>query len=259
MGNRPAFRQLISFGMLTSWLAALAGCSDAPLIHYTPQNRVVLAEFFTFSRCSYCPYAARALDSVAAESGDSLVVMAWHRRVAGDTLSPLCVEDRAAWYQEPGGGEPATVFDGGEVVRTAGPEYNHETFENCLLAARSVRPAAQLELSGSAGSGVCSVQVRAWGVDSTPAETLRLFVAICEDSVVSRLPGNAETLFSRVVRRLLPDENGLAVTLRLGDTCTTVQRSACEPFWNPARLSAVAFVQDVATRKVLQAGSLRRL
>jgi len=249
-----------SFGCLCGCcLVLLAGCSDAPVIPLVPQDRVVLAEFFTFSRCGYCPYAARALDSVAAESGDSLVVIAWHRRVAGDTLSPLYAESRAAFYQEPGGGEPATVFDGGDVVRTAGPEYNYETFHNQLLAAKSIRPKAQLELAGTVGTAACSILVRAWGIDSTPAESLRLFVTICEDSVLSRLPGNAETLFNRVLRYLLPDENGLAVALTPTDTLETVQRCALQPFWNPFRLGAVAFVQDMATRKVLQAVLLRRL
>ncbi|MEO0078427.1 MAG: hypothetical protein ABIK86_05455, partial [candidate division WOR-3 bacterium] len=68
-------------------LVALTRCSSAPEVSIIPTNRVVLAELFTWQRCSYCPYAARTLDSLAREFADSVVVVAYHRRVAGDTLS----------------------------------------------------------------------------------------------------------------------------------------------------------------------------
>ena len=245
--------------MLADCLVLLAACSEAPVMQFNPTNRIVLAEFFTFSRCTYCPYAARALDSVAAESGDSLVVIACHRRVAGDTLSPPCVETRSALYSEATGGEPATVFDGGSVIRTPGPDYNYETFHNQFLGAKNVRPRAQLEIGGAVWTAACSVVVRATGVDSTPTDSLRLFMIIYEDSVRSRMPGNADTIFNHVMRSMLPDENGVPVTLIPTDTIQIVERFALQPFWNPARLGAVAFVQDMATRKVLQAAHCRRL
>jgi thiol-disulfide isomerase/thioredoxin len=256
---RPATRQLRLSLMLAGCLVLLAACSEAPVMQFNPSNRIVLAEFFTFSRCTYCPYAARALDSVATESGDSLVVIAMHRRVAGDTLSPACVEVRSTLYNEAAGGEPATAFDGGPVIRTPGPDYNYETFRNQFLGAKNVRPGAQLEIVGKAGSPACSILVRATGVDSTPTGNLRLFVIIYEDSVRSRMPGNADTIFNHVMRSMLPDENGTAVTLVPADTIRIVERFTLRPFWNPAQLGAVAFVQDMATRKVLQTARCRRL
>lgn len=238
-------------------LVLLAGCSDAPVRVFRPTNRVVLAEFFTFSRCSYCPYAARALDSVARESDDSLVVIADHRREDGDTLSPTCVEDRANLYQESGGGEPATSFSGGPVVRTTGPPENYPTFHAQFLAAHSIDPYAVLAVSGNVTASVCSVTVRAAGVDSTPAESLRVFIVICEDSVRSHLIGNADTIFNHVMRAMLPDENGTAVALTLDDTINVTQTVTVAPFWNPAHLRAVAFVQEMSTLRVLQAASCR--
>jgi hypothetical protein len=246
-------RQIPLLVSIAGFLVLLAGCSDAPDIVFRPANRVVLAEFFTFSRCSYCPYAARALDSVARESDDSLVVIADHRREDGDTLSPTCVEDRANLYQESGGGEPATSFDGGPVVRTADPGDDYPTFHAQFLAAHSIDPYAVLTVSGNITASVCSVTVRAAGVDSTPAESLRVFIVICEDSVRNHLVGNADTIFNHVMRAMLPDENGTAVVLTRDDTVNVTQTVEVAPFWNPAQLRAVAFVQEMSTLRVLQA------
>lgn len=219
-----------------------------PLI---PSNRVVLAEFFTWQRCVYCPYAARTLDSLVKEFKDSVVVIAYHRRVAGDTLSPEYVEEWRGLYYE-SGGEPAVVFDGGEVVRTPGPEYNYETFRNYILGAKGVLPKAQLAISAEIDSATGKITVSAWGVDSTPQDTLLLFVVITEDSIRECLPGATDSFFNNVMRAMLPSPRGKPVRILRADTLTTEIDFQPQPFWNFNRLSAVAFIQEPGTKKVLQ-------
>lgn len=222
-----------------------------------PTDRMVLAEFFTFSRCGYCPYAARALDSVANASAESLIVIAWHRRVAGDTLSPAWVEERSALYDEAQGGEPATAFDGGALVRTSDPSHDYAAFHDAYTSAKSHYPLVRLAVSGTVSTAVCSVAAQVVGVDSTPGETLHLFIVLCEDSVLSRLPWNAETLFNHVVRGMVPDENGTAMVLTRNDTFGFARTAALAPFWNSAQLQIVAFVQELNTHRVLQAAQAR--
>lgn len=226
-------------------------CSQAPEIPLGPSNRVVLVEFFTWQRCVYCPYAAHTLESLAQEFHDSIAVIAYHRRVAGDTLSPEYAESRRGLYYE-SGGEPAVVFDGGEVVRTPGPEHNYETFRNYILGARSIFPKAQLKLEAYLDSGEAEITVQAWGVDSTPAETLALFVVITEDSIRAPLPGATDSVFNDVMRAILPLPNGKPVRLYRADTLTTEIDFSVRSSWNLARLSAIAFIQEPGTKKVLQ-------
>lgn len=245
---------LISLGAL----AVLAGCSEAPVLEIKPTNRVVLAEFFTWMRCAYCPYAARALDSVAADFPDSLVVIAYHRRTAGDTLSPDYSETRRLLYYSDGG-EPATTFDGGEVVWTPGPEYNYPTFHAKTVAARNVLPGAQLGVTATAGDSDGTVTVRATGVSATPTDTLRLFVVLVEDSVHAYLPGAYDSLFRHVMRQMLPGVDGEPVNLAVGDTVVKEYDFRVQPFWSRPMLGVVAFVQDMRTRKVLQAACLGRI
>jgi hypothetical protein len=153
-------------------LAVFAGCSEAPVLEIKPTNRVVLAEYFTWMRCAYCPYASRALDSVAADFKDSLVVIAYHRRMAGDTLSPEYAETRRLFYYS-SNGEPATTFDGGDVVWTPGPEYNYPTFHGKTVVARNVPPGAQLSMAATLSDSDGTVTISATGVSSTPRVSAR--------------------------------------------------------------------------------------
>lgn len=250
MAIEEVTRFMVLPGILS--LVTLFGCSDAPEVPLVPTNRVVLVEFFTWQRCVYCPHAARALDSLVREFRDSVVVIAYHRRVAGDTLSPAYVEARRAFYYETGG-EPATVFDGGGVVRTPGPEYNYETFRSYIRAARSAAPEVQLEMTVTLDSAEGTAVVLASGVDSTPTESLRLFIVITEDSLPATQSGAADTIFNSVMRAMLPDTNGRSIQLFRADTARIEERFALAGFWNRARLAAVAWVQEPGTKRVLQA------
>lgn len=232
-------------------LALKAGCSDAPLVPLVPTNRVVLAELFTWQRCVYCPYAAHTLDSLVREFADSVVVIAYHRRLAGDTFSPDYVEARRRFYYDTGG-EPATVFDGGQVVRTPGPPYNYETFRNHILGARSATPKVQLELGVLLDSAAGMAMVRVWGVDSTPAESLRLFVVVTEDSVAATLAGATDSVFNGVMRALLPDTSGRPIRLTRADTVQLTEHFPLAAPWQRDRLALAVFVQDMKTRRVLQ-------
>lgn len=252
--SRAASLALAAWGLLLT----AAGCSDAPVLVIKPTNRVVLAELFTWMRCGYCPYAAHALDSVAADFPDSMVVIAYHRRVAGDTLSPAYSETRMGVYYS-SGGEPATTFDGGNVVRTSGPEDDYPTFHAMTLAARNVVPEAQLGVSAQAGDSDGTVRVWATGVSGTPADTLRLFVVLTEDSVRAYLSGETDFLFRHVMRQMLPGVGGDSVDLSVGDTVVKEYDFQVRPSWNRSMLGVVVFVQDIQTHQVLQTSYLNRI
>jgi thiol-disulfide isomerase/thioredoxin len=247
---------LLAAGLALAGLAA--GCSDAPEVTLIPTNRVVLAELFTWQRCSYCPYAAHALESLATEFDDSLVVIAYHRRMAGDTLSPAYVENRCEHYYT-SGGEPATVFDGGSPVRTSGPEQNLEVFRNQILAARSVTPKVQLAVQATFDSMSGTVTTTVAGVDSTPGETLRFFVVVVEDSVSASLVGATDSLFDNVMRAMLPSHEGRPVLVGPRDSVVVTEGFTALPHWRPNKLGLVVFVQQPSTGRVLQAARIARL
>jgi thiol-disulfide isomerase/thioredoxin len=245
--------------VLAAWgLLTVAGCSDAPILVVRPTNRVVLAELFTWMRCGYCPYAAHALDSVADDFPDSMVVIAYHRRVAGDTLSPDYSETRTALYYT-AGGEPATVFDGGAVVRTSDPAEDYPTFRALALAAKNVEPGAQLSINATLGDSSGTVTVRVTGVSSTPTDTFALHVVLVEDSVRAYLSGATDSVFRHVMRQMLPGIEGDPITLAVGDTVVREYGFSLRPAWSRPMLGVVAFVQNRETNAVLQAAYQTRI
>jgi len=97
------------------------------------------------------------------------------------------------------------------------------------------------------------------GVDSTPGETLRLFVVLVEDSVRSDLVGATDSVFNRVMRAMLPGVEGRPVFLLTGDTVIATEQTTLDRRWRPEHLGIVAFVQEPASHTVLQAAGIRRL
>jgi hypothetical protein len=185
-------------------------------------------------------------------------VIAYHRRVAGDTLSPAYSETRTAAYYS-SGGEPATTFDGGNVVRTSDPEYNYSTFHAMTVAARNVAPGVQLGVSAEANASDGTVTVWATGVSATPTDSLRLFVVLVEDSVHAYLSGAPDSVFRHVMRQMLPDVDGEPVSLAVGDTIAKEYDFQVMPFWHRPTMGAVAFVQDIQTHEVLQTAYVDRI
>lgn len=247
---------LLAAGLVFAGLAP--GCSDAPVIPLVPTNRVVLAELFTWQRCSYCPYAAHALESLAAEFADSVAIIAYHRRTLGDTLSPAYAENRCEYYYT-SGGEPATVFDGGPPVRTSGPEQNLGVFRDQILGARSVTPKVQLRVETRLDSVSGSASIVVAGVDSTPSETLRLFTVVVEDRVPATQAGATDSIFNRVMRAMLPDYTGRPILVPFRDSTLVTEHFPLLPHWRPEQLGLVVFVQQPSSRRVLQAARVPRL
>ncbi|MBN2464675.1 Omp28-related outer membrane protein, partial [candidate division WOR-3 bacterium] len=139
------------------------------------------------------------------------------------------------------------------------PSYNYSTFHAMTSAARSVEPGAQLGVSAALSDSSGRVVVRATGVTSTPTDTLRLFVALLEDSVRAYLPGATDSVFRHVMRQMLPGVDGEPVVLAIGDTVTREYDFQVQSFWNRSMLGVVAFVQNDDTRGVLQAACLSRI
>ena len=76
-------------------------------------DRVVLAELFTATWCTYCPYAEAALHDLHEEYEGQLAILEWHTSDS-DPYSTPEGEGRFDWYFPPRTGIPQCVFDGTE-------------------------------------------------------------------------------------------------------------------------------------------------
>ncbi|MEO0092539.1 MAG: hypothetical protein ABIK61_07505 [candidate division WOR-3 bacterium] len=232
-------------------LLILIGCSEAPKIEINPTSRLVLAELFTWARCVYCPYASKALDSLAKEFQDSLAIIAYHRRILGDTLSPQYVENRKNFYYDTGG-EPAVLFDGIGPVWTQDPSQNYQTYKNYIINRRNRKSPLLIRLDSQIQTNTGIIRTTIVPTDTITTTNLSLFFVICEDSVRFFLSGATDTIFNHVMRLMIPNENGIACTLAFGDSLIKEVQFPLEQNWNRTKLTAISFVQDLATKEILQ-------
>ncbi len=239
-------------------LAALVACSEAPYIKDEPKGRIVLAEFFTFARCAYCPGAEHALDSLSNEYGDSLAVIAYHRRILGDTLSPEYCSAREILYGITT--SPATVFGGvSGIIQTQDPSQNYLTFKGWIIRRRSVASNIEVELETTISSSSAHILLCIITVDSIEAGDNRLFVVLYEDSVYFAQVGAPDSIFRYVVRKMIPDEWGMPIDIAYPDSLLQEVDFDLSPGWNLEKLGIVAFIQDLETKNVLQAIVSKRI
>ncbi len=241
--------------IIVSLLLLSIFCSDAPEIKPEPANRIVLAEFFTFARCVYCPYAEEALNSLSKEFKDSLAIIAHHRRVLGDTLSPSYVAVRESLYSIQT--SPVVVFDGLYNVQTQNPEDDYPTYKNYITSERSKKTSLRLNIEKEIDGSIVSLKVKVVAVDSIVPSDYRLFIVLTEDSVYFKQAGAPDSIFYFVMRKMIPDENGVEINPVFPDSIIKNANFILQPNWNIDKLNIITFVQDMSTKEVIQAVGLK--
>lgn len=239
----------LSITLLT--VVLLLSCSEAPRIEVEPTPRVVLAELFTFARCTYCPFSEHALDSLSEEYKDSLAVISYHRRLLGDTLSPAYVAVRESLYQIDV--SPTVVFDGVHVVQTEDPSQNYSTYQGYIIERKTVAPNLRLYLETTLISSSVNLKLHIVAIDSIENGDYHLFFAVYEDRVYFAQSGAPESTFSYVMRKMVPDAYGAPITVAYPDSFVEEVDFDIEATWNHEKLGVVAFLQDMETKEVLQA------
>jgi hypothetical protein len=221
-------------------------------------ERVVLAELITTKWCSACPKAEEALGSMIDEYGaDGFCVVGYHdARYAADSLATPETVERIEWYTSdpnfPGesGAFPTVVFDGGRVVEGAGTVGQAEDdyrFEIDLR--RDKGSPLTVAVDGDIGEEEGIVTIKVNVRDGLPGTSNVLRAVVIEDEVFSW-----GEHFNFVTRDIL-EEEALSVTA-VGDSAVIERTFAVEPRWDPDHMDVVVFVQDDATKEVLQSSRL---
>lgn len=233
-------------------------CSEAPKIKEEPTGRIVLAEDFSFARCTNCPYAEQALDSLFKEYQDSLAVIIYHRYgVLGDTLSPPYVSARESLYQITA--SPTVVFDGINIVQTEDPNQDYSIYKNWIIYERNIAPKLSLYLETNLIATSVNAKLHIVLVDSVESADYYIFFVVYEDSVYFPQEGAPVSTFYYVMRKMVPDEKGIPVDLVYPDSLVKEVDFNLPNNWNKNKLGIVAFVQNMETKEVLQAVVKKRL
>lgn len=246
-------------------------------------QRIVLVELFTGAACPPCVAADVAVSGLESMYPPSmLVALRYHQHIpAPDPLANADTETRFAYYQALG--TPTIVVNGRQLnppQNFAGPlSRSPDVFENLRAvveealqqkATVTIRP--QLEQDKP---DVYRIHAEATGTDAGLPETARLRIALAED-LVRFVAQNGIREHELVVRKLLPNANGFApengrivadvsvdieqLRKELIDYLTRFEEQSGGTFkFKPLelrRFHVVLFVQDDATKEVLQAAAV---
>lgn len=284
-GNRDGFDEHLA-GVyretLTSFLT-----DEAKNRQPTESERTVMVELFTGAMCPPCVAADVATEAVAHSFPDSdVVVVRYHVNIPGpDPLSNSDSESRRDFYSEDFQGTPTVFIDGAKAPYNVGGPYSNApvVYESLAetIAERAATPAgAKIDLSATAEGDVLHIAASASGIEN-PADSLRLRIAVAEsdidfsadngirlhEMVVREMPGGAAGVaavdgeFSFEQDVPLVETRDRLVSYLDGFEGLMSQQSG-QPFsfnvrpLGLRRLTVVAFLQDDATREILQTAVL---
>uniref|UniRef100_A0A7C6ED85 Uncharacterized protein n=1 Tax=candidate division WOR-3 bacterium TaxID=2052148 RepID=A0A7C6ED85_UNCW3 len=182
--------------------------------------------------------------------GDSLVVLSYHAQDYDTFNNPLS-KARARLYNP--GIEPVCFFDGSGPVSVQDPDSFYARYQDQILGARSQTTSLRLELEFDTK---INIKINVIPTESLPdPANLRLFVVVYE-KVAPYLSGFPpfDTMHAFfVVRKFLPDTLGLNLSfLNFPNSFDTVFTTQLEN-WDSTQIGVASFVQNIQTKKVLQA------
>ncbi|MGB3479176.1 MAG: Omp28-related outer membrane protein [bacterium] len=203
-------------------------------------ERVVVAEEFIRVTCTYCPGAARGLRENHNRSYDSLIVIACH------TAAPFncpAGSQRLSYYGITG--VPTVKFDGILTVvggvsapGTMYPHYRHH-----LTTRAAISSPLEIALTCTYDSVSNNGSITAT-LDNTSGSTVSgtLHFSITENNIPYNWGGGLTTV-EHVLRDMLPDANGEAVSIPAGDTIMRSRDYTINGAWNEYNCDIVVFVQ----------------
>jgi len=167
---------------------------------------------------------------------------------------------RAQWYGYGLGFEPATYFDGTDA---AGQETLYSALRARIEAARSRKTMLEMELD-TAVTGIVGTEVRV-GVRIIALDTLvdkmaglMLVPVLFQDSVGHEIWGTQDTMYVPIACDVIGGPWGVPVSPRYAVEFDTVL-TATLGNWRTDRLGVAVFVQDTATRAVMQSVVTRKI
>jgi hypothetical protein len=217
-------------------------------------QRIVLLEHFTSVNCGPCPATNDMINGLLGTFGPEKVVGIEYHPWPADPLYDAASSENIARANFYGVSSVPSLFVDG--VLNPGPTDSLEmvsAVEDRLAEPSLMTIAVTDTVVGQGWSGTA----RIIGLDDVVASDVRGFFVVLEKEIhYAVAPGtNGERDFYYVMRKILPTANGGVLNISAGDTLTAWEECDLHPDCNPAQIYSIYFVQDYASKEVLQAGT----
>jgi hypothetical protein len=211
-------------------------------------RKYIVAEEFTGIDCSGCPSAAKILDELTAVK-DKLIVLAYHENhysASNPIFNNPNGQKRINYYAVPS--LPTVEIDGSSTM-----PYPHDIkdFESKYTQRLAVPSPVSIALTLTPLGGrnyKADITVNKQG--AIPSGPLKLMVAVTERNI--DYVWMTMNKLNYVERLMLPDANGTAVNVATGSQANSFTFSL-DPKWQSDYCELVVFVQNDATKEILQA------
>lgn len=207
------------------------------------RNSVVI-ETFTGTWCTYCPGAAMAIDEMIL-NGKKIAPVKFH---IGDNYETTESVARDAYYAV--GGYPTSWFDGkddavgGNATQSIYPSYL-PLYNTAIAAATPFNVTSTHSLAGNDLTVNYSVEQ----VGMYSAGNLVVHAVVTESNIPDNwLAGLTEVDY--VMRKMMPNENGTALTITQGNTVNGTLTTTLDAGWVKANMEVVVWVQNTATKEI---------
>ena len=203
-------------------------------------QRVVVAEEFTATWCTYCPGAARGLDEIHHRGYDSLVVIAYHSS-GSDPFYSSEAASRASYYSL--SGYPTSWFDG-TLSMVGGLHYGtmYPFFRQDITTRLGVSSPLEITLVCSYDTVANSGSVTA-NILNTSGSTVsgNLHFVIVENDIPYSWQGMSKLDF--LMRDMLPNATGESVSILSSDTIIRSRTFNIGATWAEHNCKIVVFLQ----------------
>jgi thiol-disulfide isomerase/thioredoxin len=206
-------------------------------------QRVVVMENFTATWCTYCPGQARAMKEIYHRSYDSVTVISYHPSSTSDPFYSSEALARRNYYRSTIG-YPTTYFDGA-LDSLVGGLHDGTIYPSMLPIVRNhLRANSSLDVSLAVTyeefdrTGTVTAKIKNTSVASQSG-TLHFVIV---ESHIAYAWQDMDSL-QYVMRDMLPDANGEAVTIAAGDSVTKSRNFSLPGAWNDDNCDIVVFVQ----------------
>lgn len=243
---------------------AVAVALVIPAVLPAQSPRMVLVEEATNASCGPCaaqnPFFEYYLGLPHNEA--KIIPIVYHANFPGidvmNAANPVMHDARRSYYAING---VPTVTVNGKIPTPSGASYAGAPSDTVAIArdanlvAGTMSPITITVTEARAGDNV-DVTVDVASTEALSGKMLR--VAVVErHHYYTNAGNNGEKDFHYVARQMLPDHNGFTLDLNAGETKSFSGSYSIDASWNSDEIYVVAFVQDDATKQVLQAATDR--
>lgn len=237
---------IITLPLLSSCLASTSS-SGSSSIPVADADRVVLAEVFTGTWCGWCPYADRAIETLATEQGSNLAVLEYH---VSDSHAVSDVSTKTNLYSI--SGYPTVIFDGTTTKAGANPDSGsgsdyeqlcYDAYSSTLTTRLAVGASVSITGEVTVASSIAAVSATVSNESSGTLSNFTINAVLYEDL--------NESEFRFVVRDILAPET--VASLASGATETYSANSETLTGVDTSNIGVIVFVQSSSDNEVLNA------